>query len=82
MSYKENYDPPGVEFVDSRTGRRLRLIADRAALAGWLMERNAEGKWALVRKATKAERKYLTEKGPGDEPGPSQVSADRFFAEG
>jgi hypothetical protein len=46
------------------------------------MERNAEGKWALVRKATKAERKYLTEKGPGDEPGPSQVSADRFFAEG
>ena len=52
MSYKPIYDPPGRDFIDRETGRLMRIIAPRAALAGWVAEMNLDGKWELVRRAT------------------------------
>jgi hypothetical protein len=59
MSYKSNYDPPGVDFLDRESGRQSRLIGKRAPLTGWIIARNLDGNWELIRRATSEDLKGI-----------------------
>ena len=46
-----NYDPPGIEFTDRASGKKMKL-ATREYCKGWILYRN-HGQWISLRKATR-----------------------------
>lgn len=57
------YDPPGVEFIDRASGRRMRLVDDDApqcSWRGWLVYWHEHaGNWVSLRLATADDRAVI-----------------------
>lgn len=45
------YDPPGVDFVDRPSGRRMKLVTAGHS-AGWICYQHPDGQWVRARRAT------------------------------
>lgn len=61
MSDASKYpEPPGVRFVDLRSGREM-ILVDHGPWAGWIVYRHPEGRWVSLREATRADRDALAD---------------------
>jgi hypothetical protein len=50
-----NGDPPGIEFFDAATSRRMKYVYPGSShwTAGWLLYKHPDGQWVTLRKATR-----------------------------
>lgn len=50
-----NSNPPGLEFYDGASKRRMKLVYEGHWAAGWIVFKHPDGQWVTLRKATEAD---------------------------
>ena len=55
-----NSNPPGIEFLDCISQRKMKLVTD-GEWKGWIVYRHPDGQWVSLRRATEEDHSRLTE---------------------